>query len=207
MNSFASASPSLMYEIIRADAQHVTRWSGGETRELYLAPAGASYAARNFALRLSSATVEVDESTFTDLPHYVRDLMPLEGTVRLQHDDGDVITLTPFETDRFFGDQKTKSWGRCRDFNVMMRDDLPYSVSIERVPLDQGVARVPELCRQDFFYAIDADFTFHAIGGNRGIVLHAGDLLHTENGDNSSGLMFGTTKKDAVLLRVKIELG
>ena len=45
-----------------------TSWSGGTTTQLTIAPAGAVYADRDFLWRVSSATVELDESDFTALP-------------------------------------------------------------------------------------------------------------------------------------------
>ena len=41
-----------------------TQWSGGATTQLAIAPKGAVYADRDFLWRLSSATVELDESDF-----------------------------------------------------------------------------------------------------------------------------------------------
>ena len=49
-----------------------TQWSGGATTQLAIAPKGAVYADRDFLWRLSSATVELDESDFTPLPAYDR---------------------------------------------------------------------------------------------------------------------------------------
>ena len=43
-------------------------WSDGTTTQLLIAPEGAHYAARDFLWRVSSATVELDESDFTPLP-------------------------------------------------------------------------------------------------------------------------------------------
>ena len=60
-----------------------TKWSGGLTTQLGIAPEGAVYADRDFLWRLSSATVEDAESDFTALPDYERLISTLEGT-RLQ---------------------------------------------------------------------------------------------------------------------------
>ena len=49
-----------------------TKWSGGLTTQLGIAPASAVYADRDFLWRLSSATVEDAESDFTALPDYER---------------------------------------------------------------------------------------------------------------------------------------
>ena len=43
----------------------VSEWSGGKTKELAIYPPKCRYADRDFIFRLSSATVELDESDFT----------------------------------------------------------------------------------------------------------------------------------------------
>ena len=67
----------MKYKLILPVEQRVTRWSGGETRELYIAPENSSYAGRDFELRLSTATVETRTSDFTPLPDYQRILLLL----------------------------------------------------------------------------------------------------------------------------------
>ena len=47
-------------KIFSPEQQRVSSWSGGQTRELYIAGGAADYAARDFLLRLSSATVETE---------------------------------------------------------------------------------------------------------------------------------------------------
>jgi environmental stress-induced protein Ves len=71
------------YKVIRSDAQNVNVWSGGKTIQLFLHPPGASYAARDFHVRISSATVEDETSVFTALPGFRRILMPLDDTMKL----------------------------------------------------------------------------------------------------------------------------
>lgn len=98
-----------------------TKWSGGLTTQLGIAPQGALYADRDFLWRLSSATVEDAESTFTALPDYERLISTLEGEIALNHNGGEKLTLRPYEVHRFDGGDDTRSWGRCRDFNLMLR--------------------------------------------------------------------------------------
>ena len=76
---------------------------------------------RDFLWRLSSATVEDAESDFTALPDYERLISTLEGTIELNHNGGEKLTLNPYEVHRFDGGDDTHSWGRCRDFNLMLR--------------------------------------------------------------------------------------
>ena len=98
-----------------------TQWSGGTTTQLAIAPRGAVYADRDFLWRLSSATVELDESDFTALPAYDRVISTLRGDMTLTHNGGERLTLHPYEVHTFSGADDTHSWGRCTDFNLMLR--------------------------------------------------------------------------------------
>lgn len=60
-----------------------SEWSGGQTRELLLLPEGSSYGRRDFSVRISSASVNAEESEFTLLPGVRRFLSVLEGRVSL----------------------------------------------------------------------------------------------------------------------------
>ena len=98
-----------------------TQWSGGATTQLAIAPKSAVYADRDFLWRLSSATVELDESDFTPLPDYDRMISTLRGDMVLAHNGGERLTLHPYEIHDFSGADDTHSWGRCTDFNLMLR--------------------------------------------------------------------------------------
>ena len=99
----------------------VSTWSGGKTIQIAISPEGAVYADRDFLWRVSSATVELDESDFTALPDYDRWIFPLSGTMRLSHNGGPAASLAPCEAHFFDGADKTHCWGRCTDFNLMLR--------------------------------------------------------------------------------------
>ena len=99
----------------------VSHWSGGKTTQLAIFPEGAVYADRDFIWRISSATAEIDESDYTALPDYERLIAVFDRPIRLQHDGGGIITLQPYDVHRFDGAAATHSWGRCVDFNLMLR--------------------------------------------------------------------------------------
>jgi environmental stress-induced protein Ves len=109
-----------MINIIKTNFE-IKDWSGGTTTELLIHPDGAEYEDLNFHFRLSTATVEVDESTFTKLPGVERTLMVLYGQMDLEHEGQHKSTLVPFEQDFFKGDWNTTSKGKCVDFNLMCR--------------------------------------------------------------------------------------
>ena len=98
-----------------------TSWSGGTTTQLTIAPVGAAYADRDFLWRVSSATVELDESDFTALPDYHRYISTVRGDMALSHNVGAELTLHPGDVHDFDGGANTHSRGRCTDFNLMLR--------------------------------------------------------------------------------------
>lgn len=101
----------------------VSEWSGGKTEEIFIYPPDAQYCERNFSVRISTATVDLERSDFTDLPGVHRLISPLNGTIRLEERETHrvLVELQPFEVFRFSGDTPITSFGRCRDFNVMTK--------------------------------------------------------------------------------------
>lgn len=107
-------------DLIKRNEQQITKWSGGTTTQLAIYPRNAEYKEGNFTWRLSSAKVDVEKSVFTCLPGISRILMVLDGNIKLEHLGHHSILLQPFEQDHFYGDWLTKSFGKARDFNLMM---------------------------------------------------------------------------------------
>lgn len=99
----------------------VSNWTGGKTTQLAIYPESSDYLQRNFMWRLSSATVEQEESDFSKLPDYDRVLMVLKGEVVLSYEGERVTRLKELEQDRFDGGWKTKSFGKITDYNLMVR--------------------------------------------------------------------------------------
>lgn len=98
-----------------------TAWSGGTTTQLAIAPEGAVYADRDFLWRLSSAGVELEHSDFTPLPDYVRLISVLKGDLDMKIGEEDRFSLTPLTVRSFDGGTPVESWGKCTDFNLMLR--------------------------------------------------------------------------------------
>lgn len=107
-------------KIKRKDELPMSVWSGGTTTQLEIYPPSALYGARNFLWRISTATVDEAESTFTSLPDYQRIIMPLTGELTIRHADHYEKILLPLQTDNFHGAWHTTSAGKVRDFNLML---------------------------------------------------------------------------------------
>ena len=119
-------------KIIKSTDIKSSDWSGGTTSELFIYPAQSDFKKLNFAFRLSRATIEVEESTFTPLPGVNRKLMLLDGELELIHKDQHTKKLIPLQFDTFSGDWETKSIGKATDFNLMMLGDTEGNLSVIR---------------------------------------------------------------------------
>ncbi len=115
-------------KIIRKSEQITSAWSGGTTTQLFIYPENASYQERNFLFRISTATVETEESVFTKLPGISRQIMILDGTLKLEHTGRYTKILHKFETDSFDGDWETKGYGKVTDFNLMTNGKVQGSL-------------------------------------------------------------------------------
>lgn len=107
-------------EILRRENQIISKWSGGSTTELAIYPKESKYIDRNFDWRISTAIVEAQKTTFTNLPEYERHLMLLNGEMKLEHKNNHSTILVPFEKDVFSGSWSTESTGKGTDFNLML---------------------------------------------------------------------------------------
>ena len=107
--------------VFHSSNYRVTDWSGGRTTELAIAPVGSLYAERKFLWRFSTATAEVEESTYTSLPDYNRVILSLRGLLRLSHDDTTWRDFAEFEPYAFDGGVTTQARGKVVDLNLMLR--------------------------------------------------------------------------------------
>ena len=109
--------------LLRVNDFQVSDWSGGKTKQLYLSPPTGHYGKRNFDYRLSTATVELAESQFSDLSGFHRILMSLDHTLHLHNASRQEETvLAPFTPYVFEGSDSITSRGTCTDFNLIYSD-------------------------------------------------------------------------------------
>ncbi|RSJ75807.1 HutD [Streptococcus cristatus] len=109
--------------LLSANDFQVSDWSGGKTKQLYLSPPTGHYGKRNFDYRLSTATVELAESQFSDLSGFHRILMSLDHTLHLHNASRQEETvLAPFTPYFFEGSDSITSRGTCTDFNLIYSD-------------------------------------------------------------------------------------
>lgn len=119
-----------MKKVIKKEDWKVAVWAGGTTNEIFIYPENSSYVDKAFKARISVATTNNEEkSLFTSLPGVERYISKLAGDMKLQHTDHYNVDMEDYQIDRFKGDWETYSWGKFKDFNLMLkgiRGDLYY---------------------------------------------------------------------------------
>lgn len=106
-------------------------WSGGTTTEFFISPHQSSYQKRDFDIRISSATVDLNESEFTVLSGYDRIITPLTNQLYLSFQEtADTYHLQPLDLAFFDGAHHTHCVGRATDFNVMVRKGLKATADV-----------------------------------------------------------------------------
>jgi environmental stress-induced protein Ves len=78
-------------------------WASGTSTEIFIYPATGNFADRDFTFRISTATVEAEESTFSFFEGITRHLMILKGELELTHEGRYTKHLQPFDQDTFSG--------------------------------------------------------------------------------------------------------
>lgn len=150
---------------------NIGKWSGGVTTELAIYPETAKYLERDFIWRLSSASVDLEESSFTRLPDYDRVLMVLEGEAVLVHGDERTVKLDAMEQDSFDGGTKTKCFGQIKDYNLMVKKGCSGSLRI--LDAESSSKPVPQGERDDKAHC---SYGFYCVSGY--VVISTGDSSH-----------------------------
>jgi len=166
--------------IYRAEDFKTTKWSGGRTTELFIYPPTANYTTGDFNFRISSATVEVEESNFTVLSKVSRQLMVLSGSIALSHKNHHQVQLNKNEIDSFDGNWETSSIGTCVDFNLMIKGNTKGKISSVLKPANKSVNfQLDSNCEFIIIYAYEGKLQFNFNSEKRN--LNPGELMVIQN--------------------------
>lgn len=100
-----------------------SEWSGGTTLEIIIVPEGAEVGKRNFELRISTATCDLDESVFSDYTGFKRYIAPVDGQLILDV-EGEKVKLKPYEVYEFSGSDSVTGYSKVRDYNLIFKEGL-----------------------------------------------------------------------------------
>lgn len=137
--------------LIKEASYKISIWSGGRTKELYIYPKESSYAKRDFIFRISSATIEEEESKFTNLQGINRFITTLDNEIILKHNGVEEINLKPYEVYEFSGDISTESGGIAEDFNLMVKEGIPSQM--ESLKIDGNFIEERLIARKTIIYS------------------------------------------------------
>lgn len=203
---------SYSVEVIRKADQSTSTWSGGTTTQLAIYPKASDYKERNFKWRLSSARVEVEESTFTSLPGIYRHIMIIEGEMTIMHEGHHTTLLKPFLQDSFSGGWTTRSIGSARDFNLMLSGECKGELEAIFVKNDiyiDATATIPDKgcvnTTQGFYCA--AGSAKITINSEEEYVLNEGDLItinYSISEESADISLAGIDSSDTVVIRAGI---
>lgn len=180
------------------DNFNTSKWSGGDTTQFAIYPENAKYIDRDFVWRLSSASVDVEESTFTKLPDFDRILMVLEGEAVLAHGEERTVKLTALEQDSFSGDARTKCFGKIKDYNLIMKKGCSGSLKVYEV---QSAAQTIEKADQGEhthasygFYCIEGYVVVSAAGETHMVSAGKQLVLDLDEGERADLTVMGEGK-------------
>jgi environmental stress-induced protein Ves len=128
-----------MIKLIKHNQQITTNWSGGTTTELFIYPEVSKYAARDFLFRISTAKVQTETSSFTDLTGFNRILMLLDGDLTITHNQQTTHHLTPFTPHFFDGAWQTNAQGIVTDFNVIFKPEVNANIEVLQLDINQQI--------------------------------------------------------------------
>ncbi len=164
-------------KIIRRQNLSTASWSGGTLSQLYIYPEPSRYEERDFLFQITTATVELEDTTFSDLTGYTRITMTLDRPLALNHDGAPEVRLNKYEPHLFDfdGGAQTVSRGRVTDFNLVMKTGAcrgemkALALPPEGRLMDGGQRPVVEAV-----YCIRGECVFQ--GADKSII-HTGDLV------------------------------
>lgn len=169
--------PVQAIKIIRSAELNTMRWAGGSTTQLCIYPPGAEYASRDFLFRISTATVEKEESDFTALPGFSRHLMVLAGEITIRHKGHYEKRLKRFEQDEFDGGWETSAKGQVTDFNLMLASGV--SGSLHHLALAEDKEWSPDFNALAFIYIYEGRVR---LSGEESGLVHEKDTIVIKSG-------------------------
>lgn len=187
-----------------AKERTTAKWAGGTTTQLAIFPEGAEYTKFNFLFRLSTATVEVPESTFTFMPDVTRHLMILDGTLDIDHKGRYKKHLPKFGYDVFNGEWPTTAKGEVTDFNLMVREN--YVGKLQAIALRDRQEETVTFRRKVKFSGVYLlTGSVRVISGTNATEMKQGDFLFCDH-ENEEQIMHMQATSFSELILAIVEL-
>lgn len=124
-------------KIVSFESLTAAVWNGGKTFQYCIQPPESDYADKNFIYRISSATIEIDESYFTQFIGYNRYLVMLDNSLQIRH-NGIAKSFKPLEIFKFDSNDEVVSYSKGSDFNLMISKDTDFPL----IRIDSGLIKL-----------------------------------------------------------------
>ncbi|WP_171643253.1 HutD/Ves family protein [Paenibacillus phytorum] len=171
---------SYSIKVIKKHEQITAAWSGGTTTQLAIYPENAEYNKRNFLWRISTASIQDEQSLFTCLPDFWRKLMVIEGEVILEYEGSRQVGLTPYEQESFSGGWVTRSMGKVTDFNLITAAGCRGE--LEALFIKKGTSREIDCHKDDVEFSLVTE-AFYCTEGQVRFSINEDQSLWLEKGD------------------------
>lgn len=146
-------------------------WSGGLTYEYIIYPKTANYADRDFAFRISSATIKQTPSEFTKFEGYYRYLVMLDNDLEVEVNK-EKKAYEKYEIMEFNSNDDVISYTKGTDFNWMVSEKISHH-KLE-------IANGNQSCNTEVVIVFSLDTTVITIN-EKPYHLETNDLLVIEN--------------------------
>ena len=187
----------MIFSHIKKEQTKTIAWASGTTTELMIYPSNGDFLTRDFLFRISTATVEAEETTFSDFSGLTRILMPLEGSLTLSHKGHYSKEMHPFDQDSFDGGWSTKSRGKVRDFNVMFK--APATAKLEAFEIFE-YQKIERFVKSQYVVLYVENGCFEC----EKVQLKQGDLFVVENAINEKLELVCLEQGNILLIEVRI---
>lgn len=189
----------MKFTLSTAKERTTATWAGGTTTQLAIYPQGSEYTKFNFLFRLSTATVEVEESTFTFMPGVTRHLMILEGQLDIDHKGRYKKHLDRFGYDVFDGEWPTTAKGKVTDFNLMVREKSGGKLQaiLLRDRQEETVAFRPKVSFSGVYLLSGK---LRVISGTNAAEMKAGDFLFCDHQNAQQIMHMQATASSEIIL-------
>lgn len=153
---------------------------------------------------MSTATVEVPESTFTFMTGVTRHLMILDGTLDIDHKGRYKKHLEKFGYDVFDGEWPTTAKGMVTDFNLMVRENATGKLQAIALRDRQEETFVFKTkTKYSGFYLLEGNIRF--IAGTNSAELSKGDFLLCDH-ENEEQIMHVQSISATQLILATVDL-
>lgn len=119
-------------KILKKEDYKASKWSGGDTTEIFIYPEDSTLEDRNFIFRISTATSPENKSIFSDFSGYYRYITTLDNKLKIIHNDEEKV-LSPYKIFYFDGKDEAYSASSVTDFNLILKKGYAATYRTESI--------------------------------------------------------------------------